>query len=381
MKICAIICEFNPFHNGHKYLLEQARQISGCDKLLCIMSGSFTQRGEICVLDKHIRARHAVLSGVDCVLELPAPFAVAPAEIFAKGAIKILSSIPEVTCLAFGCESGEKSEFLTAAKILLNETENFKKVLQTNLESGNSYIKSYSAAFESAGGNPEFLSSPNNVLGLEYTKAILSSGANIDILPIKRVGAGFTDSEIKGNYSSATAIRNNLSSPLLKSNVPDFVLADLKDFSKETEKFKEFVRLVLSRTDAETLKRVYGCGEGLENRLKSLENLPYNEIVESCTNRRYSSARITRILCANFLELYQSDCESFLNSPLYLKPLAVNKQSEILTALSKSSYPIVIKGRDREKLSETAKKCLEKDEFTYKQWQQITNQNIKPALV
>lgn len=377
MKICAIICEFNPFHNGHKYLLEQARQISGCDRLLCILSGSFTQRGEICVQDKHIRARHAILGGADCVLELPAPFAVAPAEIFAKGAIKILSSIPEVGCIAFGCESGNKTEFLTAAKILLNETENFKKVLQTNLERGNSYIKSYTAAFESAGGNPEFLSSPNNVLGIEYTKSILLSHANIDILPIKRVGADFSDDEIKENYSSATAIRNNLSSPLLKNNVPDFVLDDLKDFSKETEKFKQFAKLVLSRTDAEILKKVYGCGEGLENKLKSLENLSYTEIVKSCTNRRYSSARITRILCANFLNLYKTDCESFLNSPLYIKPLAVNKQRDILTSLAKSPYPIVIKGSDREKLNETAKKCLKKDEFAYKQWQQITNKYIK----
>ena len=115
MNFCAIICEFNPFHNGHKYILEQARRLSGCDGVLCIMSGSFTQRGEACVFDKYTRARHAVLSGADCVIQLPAPFAVAPAEIFASGAIKILSPIPQVKPLEFGCEDGEKKLFTNSA--------------------------------------------------------------------------------------------------------------------------------------------------------------------------------------------------------------------------------------------------------------------------
>ena len=93
MKICAVICEFNPFHNGHKYLIEQAKALSDCDKILCIMSGSFTQRGEICVMGKFDRARHAVLCGADAVIELPVAFAVAPAEIFAKGAFLGITTV------------------------------------------------------------------------------------------------------------------------------------------------------------------------------------------------------------------------------------------------------------------------------------------------
>ena len=112
MKICAVICEFNPFHNGHKYLIEKAKRQSDCDAVLCIMSGNFTQRGEVCIFDKYTRARHAIAGGADCVIQLPAPFAVAPAEIFAKGAIKILSSIPDVTEIAFGCESADFKKFL-----------------------------------------------------------------------------------------------------------------------------------------------------------------------------------------------------------------------------------------------------------------------------
>ncbi len=377
MKICAIICEFNPFHNGHKYLIEQAKALSDCDKILCIMSGSFTQRGEICVMGKFDRARHAVLCGADAVIELPVAFAVAPAEIFAKGALKILSSVPEVCALAFGCECGNKTDILKAAKILLNESEIFKNMLEKALESGESYIKSYEKAFETAGGKQGLLSSPNNILAVEYTKAILRSGKNIEILPINRVGAGYNDSEIITNFSSASAIRKNTASPLIKDNVPDCVFKDLTDFTEESKRFCEYMRLILTRTQAETLKNIYGCGEGLENKLKSLENLPFEEIIDSATGRRYSSARIKRILCANFLGLYQSDCERFLKSPLYIKPLAVKQQcaDELLSALAKSEYPLITKGRDKLIIDNYARKCLSLDEFSYAQWRLIAQKH------
>ena len=106
MKICGVICEYNPFHNGHKYMLDRVREQSGCDLLLCIMSGNFTQRGEPAVLDKITRAEHAVRGGADAVIELPAAFAVSPAELFAKGAVKLLTSLPSFSCLEYGVESG-----------------------------------------------------------------------------------------------------------------------------------------------------------------------------------------------------------------------------------------------------------------------------------
>ena len=114
MKILAIICEFNPFHSGHEYLIEQAKRMSGCDAVLCIMSGNFTQRGEMCINGKYIRAKHAILGGADCVIQLPAPFAVAPAEIFASGAVKILSAIPDIKYLAFGCENADLDYYKNA---------------------------------------------------------------------------------------------------------------------------------------------------------------------------------------------------------------------------------------------------------------------------
>lgn len=381
MKILAIICEFNPFHNGHKYLIDKAKEASGCDAVLCIMSGNFTQRGEICIADKYTRAKHAVLGGADCVIQLPSPFAVAPAEIFASGAIKILSAIPEVKVLAYGCESGNRQDFLRSAELLIEESDKFKSILSEKLSAGESYIKSYASAFEACGGTKDLLSNPNNILGLEYTKAILRLNADIDILPIKRIGAGYNDGELKENYSSASAIRKHLNCVAVKSNLPDFVYDDIKDIKQNSE-FESMLRHCLFKANECDLKRIYGCGEGLENKLKSLENLSVNEIVENATSKRYSSSRIIRILCANALELFQDDCEKYSGADLYIKPLAVKKQfaDKILSALSKSSFP-VITGIDTEKFNPTAKACFEKDRQEFSLYNFLTHSEKKDYML
>lgn len=358
MKICAIICELNPFHNGHRYLIEQAKALSGCDFILCIMSGCFTQRGEICVADKFDRARHAVLGGADCVIELPTIFAVAPADVFAKGAIKILTQIPEVVMLAFGCESGSKEDFYQHAKLALEESVQFKKILSKNLAEGESYIRSYAAAFEAEGGKKEFFKQPNNILGLEYTKAILRAGAAIDILPIRRIGANHDDNQLKDDLSSASAIRNNLSSPLIAKNVPDFVFKDLKDNASAQKIFKETMRYELFRANISFMRKIYGCSEGLENRLKKFAFLPFDQLVSLATSKRYSSARIQRILCANLLKLYKNDSAEYLNEELDISLLAVNKECTDVI------FPIIDKKTD----NLHASKCKDCDRNAYRLW-------------
>lgn len=377
MNICATICEFNPFHNGHKYFLEQAKKLSGCEAVLCIMSGSFTQRGDICIMDKFVRARHAILGGADCVLELPAPFAVAPAEIFAKGAVKILSSAPSTAYLAFGCEDASLN-FIKAADLLLCESDLFKKTLKNGLARGESYIKSYSEAFEACGGDKNILRSPNNILGVEYCKAALLSGKNIRLLPIQRVGSKFGDDKLSENFSCANAIRKNAGNPLIKGNVPEYVYDDLKNFANQQMLFEELVRFKLVAAEPENLKKIYGCGEGLENRLKNFASLPYEKLLTEAAGKRYSISRIKRILLANLLDLYTDDVQSFLKNDLYLRPLAVKKESAdlILSSLSDSHYPIIYKRRDLNSLNQTAEKCFKKDEFAYKIWKFIFKQPI-----
>ncbi len=383
MEICGIICEFNPFHNGHKYLLERAREITRCDYLICVMSGNFTQRGEICVLDKYTRAKHAILGGADCVLELPAAFSVAPAEIFARGAVKLLAAVPHLNSIAFGSENADKDGILSVSALSVAENEQFKSVLSENLARGESYAKSYFLAFGQVFGNAELIRKPNNILAIEYTKAIKTLNANIDIFPIKRVGAGYNDGILRENFSSASAIRKNLSSPLIQSNLPQFVAEDLQSVENIEINFQNAVKLILSRTPPETLKRIYGCGEGLENALKAVENESYGEIISKCTNKRYPASRIRRLLTANFLKLYADDCLQYFSENLYFTPLAVKKSvaNEVLGELSRSIYPVITSGGDVRNLSGAAKKCKTADEFAHAQWQQIAGKKVSEKLI
>lgn len=361
MKICGIICEFNPFHNGHEYLLGQAARLSGCDGVLALMSGNFTQRGEIAALEKSVRARHAVLGGADCVTELPVSFTVAPAEIFAAGAVKLLSSVPALDCIVFGCESGDEKKFREAARVLSDESEQFKAELEKQLDAGNGYAKSYAEAFYRCGGERGLCSSPNNILGIEYAKAVAAAGRDIRLIPVQRMGSAYGDAALKENFSSAAALRANRLSPLVKSNVPAFAADDFINAKDYTREFGRAAVYKLYFTPEEKLRRVYGCAEGLEHALKSRCAEGYDGIVEGCTNRRYTAARIKRILCANLLDVYADDAEEFLNSELYHKPIAVkqSRADEILSALAGSPYPVAIRGRDRKNLSVAARRCMD----------------------
>lgn len=363
MKICAIICEFNPFHNGHKYLIERAREISGCDYVLCLMSGCFTQRGDICVLDKSKRAAHAILCGADIVLELPVSFAVAPAEIFAKGAVKILSAIPDIDCLAFGCEN-EDADFIETAKLLVKENRKFKDVFRQNIENGESYIKSYSAAFKACNGQSGLLSSPNNILGVEYAKAVIGTDRNIKLLPIKRIGGGYSESSLHGEFSSAKSIRENICDPHVEQSIPACVFKDLKDISAQIGLFKEYLRFALATSDGSILKRIYGCNEGLEYSLLKNSHMKYDDIIEAVSGKRYTRSRIKRILLANMLKLYKDNAETYLSAEkLYLKPLALKDEPKdaLLSAMSKSASPLILKVKQTSALSGAAEKCFKSD--------------------
>ena len=139
MKLAGIICEYNPFHNGHLYHIEETKRVTGCGGIVSVMSGSFVQRGEAAILDKETRAEAAIKSGVDVVLELSAPYAVKTAELFAFNAVKILSSIPEIKFLSFGAETDNISLFKKCAELLVSENEGYKKELKSLLGTGISF--------------------------------------------------------------------------------------------------------------------------------------------------------------------------------------------------------------------------------------------------
>ena len=354
MKICAIICEYNPFHNGHKYLIKQAKELSGCDAVLCLMSGSFTQRGEAAVLPKFTRAEHAVLGGADCVLQLPAIFSVAPAEIFAQGAVSILNSIPGVTHLAFGSENADEEEVEKAAQILYEmHFENagrvsaFEEEFRKRTQGGESFKRALAQTMERFGAENTLITSPNGILAVEYTRAIKKSGAKIKILPVERVGSGYGDDRLKDDFSSAGAIRANLGDARVAENVPPYVYGSLKNLGTAYAggRADALLRYCLLTAEKSDMTRIFGCTEGLENKLKGLAALPADEIVAAATSKRYTSSRIRRILAANMLGLYSDDAKRCLAEGTYIKPLAVRAavKDKIFAELARSSLSVIIK--------------------------------------
>ena len=373
MKICAIICEYNPFHNGHLYQLRQARERSGADAVLCIMSGNFLQRGESSILEKHVRAKHALQAGADVVLELPAVFATSNAELFAKGAIRILSSIPAVNTLCFGAENADKTAFKLAARYLNNEPKEVSEIIKQEIEKGASYAKARALGF--AGFIPlDMLSSPNNILGLEYTRAIQDFNADMEILPITRKGAHYADEELQENYSSASAIRSALQNGTpIDGNVPNYVLNDLKNPPLENH-LETLEKYALIARSTEEIKRVCDCSEGLENALKRTaeSNLP---LIQTLTSARYTSSRIRRIALQNLLKIEKRLIEKALLSPLYLRVLGAKKEkTDVLSALGESDLPLIIRAHDEDVLQGTAKEVFEKDVFAEKIYALLNSQ-------
>ena len=364
MKICAIICEYNPFHNGHLWHIGEARKRSGADAVLCVMSGNFVQRGEAAVLDKYLRAKHAVLAGADAVVELPNVFATSNAELFAKGAVKILTAVPSVETLCFGAENADKLTFVSAAKYLNDEPKEVSEKIKAAVGAGMSYARARAQAW--AGFIPfDVLSSPNNILGLEYTKALLALRSDVSVLPVQRRGAGYSDNALRNDFSSATAIRNAIKNgENVSGNLPDFVLRDLSVLSRNCLETLEKYAL-LSRS-TEEIASVCDCTEGLENALKRVAGTD-EPLVEALTSARYTSSRIRRIALQNLLEIDEKLVRDSLSSPLYLRVLAVKKErSDVLSALGESEYPLIARAHDEEKLSGVAAACYEKDVYAEK---------------
>ena len=381
MKICAIICEYNPFHNGHKYLLSEAKKRSKADALLCIMSGNFVQRGEAAILEKHIRAKHAVLCGADAVIELPTVFATSNAEIFARGAISILSKIPNVTHLAFGAETADKQLFLDSAKALIKEPEIVSKNVKKLTKSGMGYAQAISLARSEITG-AQLFDSPNNILGIEYTKAILSADANIEVLPIQRIGSGYNDIEIVDNFPSATAIRNALKNQNTKNlsiALPECVVKDLA-LAKELD-LDVFEKVSILSTPTQELAAVLDCTEGLENAFQSAATNSA-QLIDTLSSPRYTNARIRRIALHNLLGIREDFIRKCLDSPLYIHPLAYKaERKDLLSALSKATIPFIATGKEKRALSGAAKLCLAADEHAEKIYSAISSKPFENRTI
>ncbi len=366
MKTVGIIAEFNPFHQGHAYLLEQVRE-RGADQIVCVMSGPFTQRGEAAICDKWARARMAVHNGADLVVELPFGYAARSAYEFAHGGIHLLKALG-ITQLAFGCETSNLTLLKQIAQILSEEPEYYVQLLHKNLQSGKGFAASRADALQEyfpkhAENLAVLLRSPNAILALEYLHVLIADQFAIEPWLIPRKGAAYHDENLQ-HFASARAIRSHIytnprSLSLLQSTMPETAYDILQDEIHagrcpfQTAVLDAMVLSRLRTTSPKYWTSIFEMREGIENRILKFLNTcgTVADLVCSVAGRRYPHSRIRRLFLYAWLELTQDQADAFRLAapPAYAHVLAANakglQQLRQLTATGKSPY-ILSSGRE-----------------------------------
>lgn len=335
MKTVGIICEYNPLHNGHQKQMRLVRQKFGQDTaIVCMMSGNYVQRGEPAVMDKMTRAKAAVLCGADLVLELPVTKALSSAEGFAAGGVAALDALGCVDDLCFGCECGDDNRIMSTAKILL--TEEYRQVLREKLQGGNSFAAARQAALEQLTGNAMPVATPNDILAVEYCKALLASDSAMQPLPLLRAG-GYHAETPDAENPSATSLRK-LRVQDWSEYVPE--AARTVYWGAPTFALRYGERAVLARlrtmTDDAFAALPFG-NEGLWRKFSRAcrSGGSVEEIIALTKSKRYARSRIARmVLCA-----YLGISEETMRKPIpYLRVLAMNRRGvEILHRCKKTS--------------------------------------------
>ena len=357
MQVSAIICEYNPFHTGHKYQIDSIRENIEDVAIVCVMSGDFVQRGDVAIIDKHTRAKIAVENGADLVLQLPAFFSTQVAEIFARGGVSLINSLGCVDFLCFGSESGDIEKLYERAN---SDTD--KDILRQSLKAGNSFASSYFTS-------ESVINMSNDILATEYIRAL--QGVKSDIRPyaIKRQGANYNDKALNENFSSATAIRESLKKGDI-SKIEPFIPSGAQnyfDIIKFDEDFFELIKYaILSKKDR--LGEVFEIREGLENRILSKieESKDIEDLIMNIKSKRYTYARIRRILFNILLDIKKTDIEEIKRRNFYLpyvRVLAFNDRGrEVLKKIKKIGNIKIINKVANHSIQEPYEKTLfEKD--------------------
>ena len=364
--VVGLITEYNPFHKGHLYHLEQSKKITHSNFSVVIMSGNFVQRGEPAIVDKWERARMALLNGVDLVIELPVAYSIRSAEYFASGALKLLDSCGIVSHLCFGSEIGDLKKLKSISDILLNESSQYKNMLKDSLGLGVGYAKARELALQNYVSlncpalykDLDILHSPNNILGIEYLKALSKLKSSIIPHTFSRIGSSYHEKELSHSIASATAIRNILfkeknNIELIKPLVPMPTFKVLKEFIalernfSSMKNFEQILLYLLRLENERTLTRFSEISEGLEYRISEAVK-KYNDldsIIEAIKTKRYTYTRIKRILSFILLRIEKKSFIDFEASggPQYIRVLGFTSKGRFLLSKmkSKASLPIV----------------------------------------
>lgn len=343
MKIAGLICEYNPFHNGHKYQTEVIKKEN--DALVCVMSGDFVQRGDAAIFDKYLRAEAALKNGCDLVVELPVIYSVNSAEVFAFGGVSLLDSMGVCDTLYFGSECEDISQLEFAAEALMNEDEGLSAKIRSELKSG----KSYPSAIQSAYAgiiSADILSQPNNILGIEYISAIKRLGSKMRASAIKRYMTEHNSDTVKENIASATKIRTEIfSGGDWQRLVPPSAYDIFKSAPRHsTSKLLAPLLYKIRTSSPAELAHINEVSEGLENRIiaAAARAETLDALIDEIKTKRYTRARIQRILLSILLGL---DAGLSKKPPEYIRVLGMNGiGKKVLREIKESSAaPIITK--------------------------------------
>ena len=381
-KVLGIIAEYNPFHNGHALHLLKSKEETNADYTVCVISGNFVQRGNTSIINKWVKTEMALNEGIDLVIELPTIYAVSSAENFAYGAIKLLNSLKIVDTISFGSESSDVDSLNKIASIIYSEPKEYTDLLSKELKKGLSFPKARENALLLYLNDEKYaniLTMPNNILGIEYLKALKRIKSHIKPICIKREKAFYNSTCIVDEYASATAIRNMLKNEqfsdirrVMPRNSYDLLVEEYENGNciLDISKFEKEIIYTIRKLSINELKKYPDINEGLENAIKNAANSCNNlkELIFLIKSKRYTQTRIQRILLNILLNIQKKDLLLAKKSHPYIRVLGFNsKGKELISEIYKNNPKLNIvtsvKNFMDNSNNKTAKYLLNKDIF------------------
>ena len=344
-KVLGIIAEYNPFHNGHLYHLEESKKITGSKYVVAVISGNFTQRGDTSIIDKWTKTKMALDNGCDLVIELPLIYSISSAENFAAGGVKILNSLKVVDYISFGAETSDVNILDKIANILYEEPKEYKSLLASQLNKGMSFPKARQNALmmylNDIRDYAEALSAPNNILGIEYIKSLKKLKSKIVPVPIERYETGYNDLSYTSDIASASAIRNivkNGGFQPLKSLIPKTsfqLLTNQIKLGQNINDLSVFEKQIIYNLRVMSINEIANLpdvSEGLEYALKKAASVSntLDDLIENIKSKRYTLTRIRRILLYSLLKLTKKDMEISKKVNPYIRVLGFNSKGKYL---------------------------------------------------
>ena len=357
MKFCAIISEFNPFHNGHAYIIEQAKKIFNLP-VLCLMSGDFVQRGEPAIVDKYTRATCAISSGADMVIQLPTIYSLSSAQNFAQGSIKVLKDLG-CTHLVIGVTHTNMEDYLSLAKI---KNTNLKNAISSQLDNGTNYSKALIMVLKNKYPNcDKIFTDASNILALEYIGQNIKQNANLEIALVSRTDNGYNCEEIHSKtYANATTIRKLIqenNSNTTKKYIPTVCQHQL-DNVVDRQIIEHILFHNLRSATAQQLNECYDYCEGLPYLINSAsqESNCLQEVIKISTSKRYRSARIKKLCIYPTLGITKTAYNSIFRGKMIAKLLAIKSDCKpFISLFNKHHKKIIVSRNDYDNLTKSQK--------------------------